>query len=208
MNFSSLFSQIFGQAAEHIPVDDPEFAQAIRVLSKIQMHLQSTWRHGQRMGIHCEQQVRGPHGDLLRCVEPMASTCVACRRPVCLFHAALVPESGDLVCFSCIGAAQQAAKARASGQGATDYSQAGSSSRAKTAPAGDDEEKLRRKFLKRLKLTGDPTEDEIKAAFKREAAKAHPDRVPPERRQKAHEKFVGLGEARDWLLAHQRKRAA
>lgn len=208
MNISSLFSQLFGHAAEHIPVDDPEFAQAIRVLSKVQMHLQSTWKHGQRMGLHCEQQVRSQNGELLRCVEPMASTCVACRRPVCLFHSAMVPETGDLICFSCIGGAQQTAKARAAGRGPTDYSQAGSSSKSRTETPSEDEEKLRRKHLKRLKLTGEPTEDEIKAAFKREAAKAHPDRVPPERRQKAHEKFVGLGEARDWLLAHQRKKAA
>jgi len=208
VNLSGLFSQIFGQAAEHIPVDDPEIAQAVRILSKIQMHLQSTWRHGQRMGLHCEQQARGPHGDTLRCVEPMASTCVACRRPVCLFHAAIVPNNGDLVCFSCVGVAQSAAKARSTGRGATDYSKAGGSAESKKKASTDDEEKLRRRYMKRLKLTGNPTEDEIRSAFKREAAKAHPDRVPPERRQKAHEKFVSLGEARDWLLAHQGKKAA
>lgn len=210
MNLSSIFSQIFGQAAEHLPIDDPRVAQAVRLVSKMQMHLQSTWGQAQRMGIHCEQKVRTPTGEVLRCVEPMASTCVACRRPVCLFHSAIVPDSGDLICFFCIGAAQKAAQARSAGQGPTDYTQAGAggqSSRSEAKSAADDE-KLRKKYLKRLKLTGDPTEDEIKAAFKREAAKAHPDRVAPDKRAKAHEKFVGLGEARDWLLARKGRKAA
>lgn len=203
MNFSSLFSQIFGQAADHLPIDNPEVAQAVRLISKMQMHLQGPWRHAQHMGIHCEQQARSPLGDSLRCTESMAGTCVACRKPVCLFHAAVVPENGDLLCFSCVGVAQKAARSGANQkQAPNDYA---SSSK---EPPREDEEKLRRKFMKRLKLTGDPSEAEIRAAFKREAAKAHPDRVPPEQRDRAHQKFVGLGEARDWLLANMRKRAA
>jgi DnaJ-class molecular chaperone len=63
--------------------------------------------------------------------------------------------------------------------------------------------------MRRLKLAGEePTEEEIKAAFRREAAKAHPDRVPPEGRKAAHDKFVGLGEAKDWLLANKKRKAA
>jgi len=216
MNFSSLFSQLFGQAAEHLPIDDPEMAQAVRILSKVQMHLQTNWRHAQRMGVHCELQVRGAHGDMLRCVEPMANTCVACRKPVCLYHSAAVPETGDLICFGCIGLAQQACAQNRTGRAPNDYGQPGNAPRGGAssgngnarASAQEDEEKLRRKYMKRLKLTGEPTESEIKTAFKREAAKAHPDRVPPERRQKAHEKFVGLGEARDWLLANMKRKAA
>lgn len=207
MNISSLFSQLFGQAAEHLPIDDPEIAQAVRVLSRVQMHLQTSWRQAQRMGIHCEQQVRNPTGDVLRCVEPMGSTCVACRRPVCLFHSALVPETGDLLCFSCIGVAQGAARERATSRGATDYSQKASAGRGRVEPQ-DDSEKLRKKYLRLLKLTGTPTEEEIRAAFKREAAKAHPDRVAPEKRQKAHEKFVSLGQAKDWLISDLKKKAA
>ena len=216
MNFSSLFSQLFGQAAEHLPIDDPEMAQAVRILSKVQMHLQTNWRHAQRMGVHCEQQVRGPHGDMLRCVEPMANTCVACRKPVCLYHSALIPETGDLICFGCVGTAQRASAGYRTGRAPNDYGKPGDAPRSNSesasnnarASAQEDEEKLRRRYMKRLKLTGEPTETEIKAAFKREAAKAHPDRVPPERRQKAHEKFVGLGEARDWLLANMKRKAA
>lgn len=202
MNLSSLFSQLFGAASEHLPIDDPEVAQMVRVMSRMQMHMQGPWRHAQQMGIRCEQHARDARGQVLRCVEAMSGTCIACRRPVCLHHSALVPESGDLLCFGCVGVAQQAAKARSTGQ--ESHRQGAGSSEA----TSDDHEKLRKKYLRRLKLTGDPTEDEIKAAFRREAAKAHPDRAPAEKRQKAHEKFVALGEARDWLLANTRKRAA
>ena len=206
MNVSNLLSQIFGAASEHLPIDDPEVAQMVRVMSRLQMHLQGQWRQAQRMGISCEQHVRNPRGEVLRCVEAMGGTCVACRRPVCLHHSALVPESGDLICFGCIGLAQKSARER----GPAEPPKAGpqGSSYGKTGDDGEDFEKLRKKYLRRLKLSGDPTEEEVKAAFKREAAKAHPDRAPADKRQKAHEKFVALGEARDWLLENMRKRAA
>ena len=212
MNFSGIFSQIFGQAAEHLPIDDPEMAQAVRLISKVQMHLQSTWRHAQRTGIHCEQQVRSPHGETLRCVEGMSGTCIACRRPVCLYHSAMVPENGDLLCFGCVGAAQRAARETASSSKAKDYNEPPPGrSRTETPSSGsaaEDTDKLRKKFLRRLKLTANPTEAEIKSAFKREAAKAHPDKAPAGQRDKAHEKFVSLGEARDWLLADLQRREA
>ena len=208
MNISSIFSQIFGQAADRIPIDNPEIAQAVRLVSKMQMHLQGSWRHAQHMGIHCEQHAVGPHGDPLRCVEPMAGTCVACRKPVCLFHAGLIPENGDLICFGCVGVAQRAARQAGNDRrGPKDYNAPPSGGPSAQASAESDE-KLRRKHMRRLKLTGDPTEADIRAAFKREAAKAHPDKAPADQRDKAHEKFVALGEARDWLLANLRKRAA
>ena len=50
--------------------------------------------------------------------------------------------------------------------------------------------------------------DEIQQAFKREAAKAHPDRQPADQKDKAHKRFVELGTARDWLLERARKDAA
>lgn len=205
MNISHLFSQLFGAASEHLPIDDPEVAQMVRVMSRMQMHLQGQWKQAQRMGISCEQHVRNPRGEVLRCVEPMGGTCVACRRPVCLHHCAIVPDSGDLLCFGCIGLSQKAARERGPAE-PPKSGHAGSSS----AQAGEAEDfdKLRKKYLRRLKLSGDPTEEEVRAAFKREAAKAHPDRQPADKRQKAHEKFVALGEARDWLLEHMRKRAA
>lgn len=205
MNISHLFSQIFGAASDHLPIDDPEVAQMVRVMSRVQMHLQGRWQQAQRMGISCEQHVRSSRSEVLRCVEPMGGTCVACRRPVCLHHCALVPDSGDLLCFGCIGLAQKSARERATAEPPNSEP---SSSRSSSSSDAEDYEKLRKKYLRRLKLTGEPTEEEVKAAFKREAAKSHPDRAPAEKRKKAHEKFVALGEARDWLLENMRKRAA
>ena len=214
MNFSGIFSQIFGQAADHLPIDNPEVAQAVRVLSKLQMHLQGKWRQAQHMGMHCEQHVRNQFGEHLRCVEPMSGTCAACRRPVCLHHSAIVAENGDLICFACIGVAQKVARAEST-RGATDYSEpqgekakGNQGPKTQSGPSPEDLEKLRKKYLKRLKLTGEPAEDEIRAAFRREAAKAHPDRAPAAQREKAHKTFVGLGEARDWLLQNLNKKAA
>ena len=206
MNISNLLSQIFGAASEHLPIDDPEVAQMMRLMSRVQMHLQGKWKQAQQMGISCEQHVRSPHGEVLRCVEAMGGTCVACRRPVCLHHCAIVPDSGDILCFGCIGLAQKGARERGAAEPPKPGAQG--SSYGKSEDDDEDFEKLRKRYLRRLKLTGSPTEDEIRHAFKMEAAKAHPDRAPADKRMKAHEKFVALGEARDWLLEHLRKRAA
>jgi len=193
MDLRALFSHLIGQGAEHVMLEDPSAQQAVRLLSKVQMHLFGGWRAAQSMGIRCRQHARSVVVGTVACTEPMAGTCVACRQPVCLEHAAFVPGSGDLICFGCIGVAQRAAGV--SGP---------SASSKKVPPADDDDEALRKKYLKRLKLTGDPSEDEIRAAFKREAAKAHPDRAPEGKKDKAHARFVALGEARDWLLNNSR----
>ena len=36
MNISNLLSQIFGAASEHLPIDDPEVAQMVRLMSRVQ----------------------------------------------------------------------------------------------------------------------------------------------------------------------------
>jgi len=211
VNIGELISQVLGRASDHIPFEDPEMQNAVRVLSRVQMHLYGSWKHAQQMGIPCQQRMRSRERGELRCVEPMAGTCVACRKPVCLHHSAAVVDSGDLICFGCIGNAQQVAQTqegKASAASSDSYQRQGQSP---PRPAAEDEEKLRKKHLKRLKLTGEPTEEEIRAAFKREAAKAHPDALGPasaEKKQKAHERFVALGEARDWRLSHVKKKAA
>lgn len=194
-----MIDELLNQLLGRVSVDDPAMQLNLRLTARLQQHLLGKWRNAQRMGLACQQRVRDPRGQVLRCVEPMSGTCVACRAPVCVHHSAVVFEQGDLICFSCIGHAQKTVPK---------YEQGAPSDSASEPQSPADQEKLRRKFMKRLKLTGDPTEDEIRAAFKREAAKAHPDRVPPEKRQKAHEKFVMLGEARDWLLKHAKRKAA
>lgn len=202
-----IFGQVMSQVSDHVQIEDPEMRLALRLHAKTQQHLQGSWGYAQKLGISCQQRVRGQDGQVLRCVEVMSSACVACRGPVCLGHGAVVFDSGDIICFACIGHAQSTVKQQDAQETRSGDSSGTGHGRQGTTPF-EDEAKLRRKFLKRLRLTGEPTEEEIRMAFKREAATAHPDRVPADKKQKAHEKFVMLGEARDWLLARLRKKAA
>lgn len=207
MDFDVLLGQVIGQAADRLPFDNPETQLRVRLLAKLQQHLSGQWKMAGRTGIACTLRQRDQHGRILKCVEPMAGTCIACRNPVCVHHAAPVLENGDLICFACIEFARQTRvkNGEQAPNGAGRDSERGTES-AEERSASDDE--LRKKYLKRLKLTGDPTDDEIKAAFRREAAKAHPDRAPADKKDKAHAKFVALGEAKDWLLKNCRKKAA
>jgi len=187
LSFDSLLSQVFGQASAAVVTQNPETTVAIRIIGRIQAHVFGRWRESQRQGIGCALHFAPPGETGRRCGQPMIGLCSVCERPVCLGHCTIHVETGTPVCLGCIELARNVA-AR------------GSCSQAAPSSAGVDPAKLRRKYLRRLKLKGQPTEAEILAAFKREAARTHPDRATESRKAAATKRFKELGLARDWLL--------
>lgn len=184
--------QFFGQ--QRSPAQEGYHAYAYRVLTRVQQLLAGPWHAAQTTHLPCAVHFRRQgDGALLRCTEPMTGACSVCNRPACLSHAMVGLENGELICLGCVEIARQ---------------NLGTPPDARESGNGDDFERLKRKHLRRLRLTGDPGEAEILAAFRREAAKAHPDKQPEGRKAQAHKRFVLLGEARDWLVENLRRSAA
>jgi hypothetical protein len=183
--------QIFGQ--QRSPDQEGYHAHAYRVLTRVQQLLAGPWRAAQSTQLPCAVHFRRGDGVLLRCTDPMTGACSVCRRPACLSHALVGLEKGELICLGCVEIARQ---------------HLGAPPDARGSGTGEGFERLKRKHMRRLHLTDEPTEADILSAFKREAAKAHPDKQPDERKRQAHKRFVLLGESRDWLLDHLHRSAA
>ena len=194
-SLENLLSRAFGQASAAVVTENPETTVAIRIIGCIQAHVFGRWREAQRQGIGCALHFVAPDSTGRRCGQPMVGLCSVCERPVCLNHCTIHVQSGTPVCLGCIELARQVT-ARGGAQTATGTA------------SGADIAKLRRKYLRSLKLKGRPAEAEILAAFKREAARIHPDRVPESRKEAATKRFKELGVARDWLLEQLQNRAA
>jgi len=188
----SLISQAVGQFSRQFSSQDPATTAAVRVLGLVQEHLFGRWAQAAQANIRCSVRFVAS-GRMTPCRERMAGTCVACGGPVCLGHSAVTIEGGDLVCYGCVEVARQVRIGQPP---------------PKANESEEEERALRRKYMRWLKLKGSPTEEEIKAAWKREAAKTHPDRMPADKREAAEKRFKELGHARDWLVARAQRRAA
>lgn len=199
--------QLFGQAAQHAArhggLEDPEVRRGLQVLGNIQQHLYGRWLQARSTRVACSIRLNHPQHGVLRCAESMAGLCTACDNPVCIEHAAVVVATGDPVCFACIDLARAAVTERGHAV------PPGSSTGAADEIDAKQRTKLRRKYLRRLGLKANADQAQINAAFKKKAAAAHPDKAAPgPARDRAHERFVELGRAREWLLEDLEKREA
>ncbi len=194
--FDALLSLAVGQASRQFVGVDPTTTAVVRMAGRLQEHVFGRWRAAGETRLPCAVRFQAHNGTVGVCTAAMIGACICCEYPVCIEHANVSLATGDPICFGCIELARQA---RASTPRGAPQS---------TQVNVEQERKLRRKYLRMLKLKGQPSEDEIRQAFKREAAKAHPDRQPAADKDKAHKRFVELGTARDWLLERARKDAA
>lgn len=176
------FSQILGQFGQFF-VGGGEMPPALAELrdwaAELPAHALKRWGVVLLSGIRC-----GCGGN---CHRAAAGTCVICHKPTCLAHAFV---SGDayLSCHQCV---HEAAVARG-GAGPTH-----AGPRPTPGPSPDD---LRKKYLKMLGLKEGASHEDIRAAFKKLAAKHHPDRARDAvKRAVAEKKFKEINEAFQWL---------
>lgn len=186
MNVGSMLSQLLGQAAQSVGIGDPAFERSFHFLAQLQTQAFGPWVQVARSGIGCSVRFRTPDGKVIPCRNAAMGACAVCGNPVCCEHV-FAASTGEAVCRACVHHA------------ASQFKQARSPDDVLRTPDVDDK-RLRKAYLKRLGLVGSPAAEEIREAYKRMAAKHHPDRFPEQKKRQAHERFIKLGEARDWLL--------
>lgn len=193
--FRQFVSHMVGHVSQGFVTDDAVTTHAVRIVGRIQEHLFGRWAAAQQTRLRCAVAFRDFRtGAIVGCSTPMSAACMVCGQPVCLDHAAVLVEQGDLCCFGCIELAKQA-------RGAVPAEA--------TTVEDEAERKLRQRYLRLLKLTGEPDEEEIRVAYKREAAKWHPDRHQgAAKKKKAEARFKEIGQARDYLISRAERRAA
>lgn len=185
MDLSSLISQAFGRVAQTVETTDPVTTRAFRFVGAIQAHAFSTWSDIGRTGMRCTVRYRTDGEEKAhRCESSSASACTVCRGPVCFDHG-LFGVDGTVICRSCVEAARLVGEARA----------------VPPEASAKDHSATRRQHLRTLGLKRAATAEQVKSAYRKLAARYHPDKVPEAKKAAATAKFVAIGQAKDWLLA-------
>lgn len=188
--FEVILGRAIGQALQGLQTKDPLLQELQGWSSRLVEHAPGRWRAVIMSGIACDE--RAPNGG--SCLRPAVGACVVCRKPTCLAHA-LVSAGADVVCFRCVKAAQVAA-----GNAPAQQQQ---------PPAPPDEKAIARAHLKTLGLPADATLEMVQRAFRKLAAKNHPDKAKtPEKRAAAEARFKKISESYHWLERHMAQKAA
>jgi hypothetical protein len=188
-----LLSRAAARAAESFQTDDPLVDSLVQYAARIQEHLFGRWIAFARSGVGCSIHSGRPGEPLRPCHSPAIGGCVCCRKPVCIDHT-MVGADGVLLCRACV---------------VKHIPQSQQQQPPPPPPAAQpDRRRLREHHLQVLRLEGNPGEEEIMAAFKELARLYHPDTVPEPERAAAHEQFVAVNNAKDFLLAELRRQAA
>lgn len=180
--FEVILGRAIGQALQGLQTKDPLLQELQGWSSRLVEHAPGRWRAVVMSGIACDMQ--GPSGG--PCRRPAVGACVVCRKPTCLAHA-LVSAGADVVCFRCVKAAQVAV----------------GNAPPESPAAAPDARAVARAHLKTLGLPADATLDQVHRAFKKLAAKNHPDKAKtPEKRAAAEVRFKKISEAYHYLERH------
>ncbi len=193
----TLFSQLFGRAVHEAAAGqaDPLTRSVMQWVADMQRNVLRRWKPIVASGMRCALRPRDERtGQFEQCAEPAIGACGLCRQPVCLRHS-MIGQQADIVCTACLSDYVRMLRERDGGfrDHRTVY---GQSAPPTVAP---DEAVLRKNHLRTLGLK-EPTDwAEIHAAFRKKAARMHPDRAKPGRRAEAEAKFKALNEAYQWL---------
>lgn len=142
------------------------------------------------------------------CTRHAISQCDVCGRNVCLEHAR-VDHRGEAICFPCIAAAMKAAKQHGQdffdGNTATDrgYENAPPKNGPQPNSAQAKKEALREAY-RILGVKQSCTDAELKAAYRKLAAKWHPDKFSdPDKKADAETKIKRINRAHDFIVAER-----
>ncbi len=217
----NMLSDLLRQASElGIGVEDPVLAASVRFLGRMQSHAFGAWTAVARAGVRCRE-----------CGAPAVGACVGCGTVCCPDHAMVSVIDGACLCHSCVAVAIAAArsaqaKTAAAPGGGPPYGWGGAvpgavpgagASGTWTGPAGrrwpppppagrarePTVDEQREFHMKVLGIDYPLSAEKVASAYKKAAAKNHPDKFRTEAQKKrAQERFVRVGAARDWLLHH------
>jgi hypothetical protein len=199
----SLFSQLFGRVAHEVAREqtDPLTRMVMQWVADMQAHVLLRWRPVVESGIGCSLRPKNPRtGAFEVCHAPAIGACGFCRRPVCLHHA-LIGQNADLVCSACLSDYMRIVQERGGAPAGV-----GSAPEPPRSPA--EQEMLdRRRYLKALGLREPVSWAIIHSAFRKKAARYHPDHAKPGKRAEAEAKFKQINEAYQWLRSRYEKAA-
>lgn len=222
MDFREILFGVGAQMAQNVRTGNPTTEAYARGAASLMQHA-SKWSAVAASGIKCSVHTRTPLGDIRPCSQPAISACVVCQQPTCFHHGMISPSDGAVICFACVGAAQQRRQEEGPPLEESDPGiqcicrDPGSldprcpvhgGPRYGGAPQQDDETKLRRKFLRRLGLMQHASWSQIRAAHKALILENHPDRFQGAEKRKRERKVKLINEAFQWLKQYEERQAA
>lgn len=184
--------QVLGRVAQSVTTGNPVYDELVRGFARYSEHASAQWISVGLAGIRCKTHYRPPNAQHVEeCKTPAIAACISCGEPCCINHA-YVNVTGEVVCGTCI-------HTKLLGGKAAPHPHPGQQQAAPPPPT-EDRVALRKQHMKTLGLRGRITEKVVNSAYRKRAAKWHPDRYPESEKAEAQRRFVELGQAKDWLL--------
>lgn len=187
-NFEELIGRVAGMFADGLP--SRLWEQLRPLLGTFGEAIATKWSLHVASAIRCGHQYRNNR----QCDELSVVVCEVCGCPCCLRHASIALETADAICARCVSAALRRRIAEDAASGTTGRWRQRASSR-----TSKPEDLERARYLRALGLTGSPSWDEVHAAFRKLAAKEHPDRFRAEERDAAEKRFADIVSAYEAL---------
>lgn len=194
-----LFGSLFGGFSRGAP---PLITETLLPwANKVGLNAIARWSPVVASHIRCGLPVKmgSPH----LCSNQAVSGCGCCKRPVCLDHAMVAPNA-DVICLKCVNEVFKLVQERAAKEDPPPRP------RSMSDDGPEDRERLRKKHLKTLGLDDDDdvSIDEIKSAYRKLVAKAHPDKFPESERKAATKRFLKIQQAYDFLVDDSERKVA
>lgn len=154
-------------------------------LGELTLHAAVKWLPRMALQLPCQVPVMQGGNVVGACRQGAVAQCDACERTCCLYHGR-IDHQGDAICYLCVADAVKRTRQTARGR-----------EHATPSTATDGETEKERKWARRtLGVAKDATWDEVRAAYRRQSAKWHPDVHPtPSAKQRAEARFKDVQRA-------------
>jgi len=214
MNLTEILANLGAQAAQGVNLkgDSAGYAQMV---ARLAQHAGS-WAAVSAAGIKCSTHFKSQRG-ITKCKSSAIAACTVCERATCFNHSMISPSDGNIICFGCVGKAQEGFH-RASPAPAPEDSDYGNSAQCICQSIGSidpdcpvhasEAEDFRAKCLKTLGLEEDVSWSVIHSTYRNLARKHHPDRVQSvKKKASANRRMRKINDAYTWLKNNRQEAA-